>query len=72
MLILVELVSVLKKLNRVLSKQGGKELVIEDNIEAVLSLPITWVDLDLLIIEKASTYSLNIGGRTTPTWRRWK
>ena len=69
---MVELISVLKKLNRVLSKQGGKELVIEDNIEAVLSLPITWVDLDLLIIEKASTYSLNIGGRTTPTWRRWK
>ena len=61
-LILVELISVLKKLNGVLSRQGGKELVIEDNIGAVLSLPITWVDLDLLIIEKASTYSFNISG----------
>jgi len=62
MLVLVELISVLKKLNGVLSKQGGKELVIEDNIEAVLSLPITWIDLDFLIIEKASAYSFNIGG----------
>jgi predicted nucleic acid-binding protein len=62
MLVLVELISVLKKLNGLLSGQGRKELVIEDNIEAVLSLPITWIDLDFLIIEKASAYSFHISG----------
>ena len=62
MLVLVELISVLKKLNAILSRQGERELVIEDNIEAVLSIPITWIDLDFLIIEKASAYSFHISG----------
>ena len=62
MLVLVELLNVLKKLNKVLSGQGRKELVIEDNIEAVLSLPIAWIDLDFLIIERASTYTFDISG----------
>ena len=61
-LVLVELINVLKKLNRMLSGMGKRELVIEDNVEAVLSLPIFWIDLDFLIIERASTYSFNISG----------
>ncbi len=61
MLVLAELLSVFKKLNKVLSGQGRKELVIEDNVEAVLSLPISWIDLDFLIIERASTYTFTSG-----------
>ncbi len=62
MLVLVELINVLKKLNRVLSKQKRKELELEDNVDAVLSLGITWIDLDFLIVERASTYSFDING----------
>ncbi len=61
-LVLAELLNVLKKLNKVLSGQGIKELAIEDNVEAVLSLPISWIDLDFLIIERASTYTFDISG----------
>jgi len=61
-LVLVELISVLVKLNKFLSNQGGKKLVIADNIAAVLSLPIIWIDLDFLIIETASTYGYGING----------
>lgn len=61
-LVLVELINVLKKLNQIPSKRDEKGLVIEDNIEAVLSLGITWIDLDFLIIERASTYSFDMSG----------
>lgn len=36
--------------------------MIEDNVEAVLSPGITWVDLDFLMIERAATYSFDING----------
>ncbi len=61
-LVLVELIGVLKKLNNILSRRGLKELNIKDNIDAVLSLPIGWVDLDLLIVEIASTYRFKVNG----------
>ena len=62
MLVLVELMSVLERLNRVLSKQGKRELVIGDNVEALLSIGIAWIDLDFLIIEMAASYSFEING----------
>lgn len=61
-LVLVELINVLKKLNDILLRQGGRKLSIKDNIEAVMSLPIVWMDLDFLVIEKASTYAFDING----------
>ncbi len=61
-LVLAELVNVLKKINDVLSKQGKKVLNIERNIEAVMSLPVVWIDLDFLVIEKASTYRFDVNG----------
>ena len=36
--------------------------MIADNIAAVLSLPIIWIDLDVLIIETASTFDYGING----------
>jgi predicted nucleic acid-binding protein len=62
MLVLVELMNVLKKVNRVLSKQGRRELIIEDNVEALLSIGVAWIDLDFLIVERASSYSFDING----------
>jgi len=61
-LVLVELVNVLVKMNKILSDKGEKKLVIKDNIEAVLSLPIIWIDLEFLIIETASTFDYGING----------
>lgn len=61
-LVLAELVNVIKKMNDALSKQGRKALNIERNIEAVMSLPVVWIDLDFLVIEKASTYRFDVNG----------
>ncbi len=37
-------------------------LDIERNMEAVMSLPVVWIDLDFLMIEKASTYKFDVNG----------
>ncbi len=60
MLILVEFINVLNKINKILKTEEKEELNIKKNIEALLSLPITWFDLNLLIIKKASEYDYNI------------
>ena len=61
-LVLVELISVITKLNKILKKEKQKPLRLRENIGAVLSLPITWVDLDFLVIERASEYDYEING----------
>lgn len=61
-LVLAELINVLKKLNTVLLKENKKPLSIEKNIEAVLSLPVEWFELDLFTIKQASSYSYQISG----------
>ncbi len=61
-LVLVELINVLVKLNKILKRRGQRPLSIKENVQAVLSLPIVWVDLDLLIIERASEYTFEING----------
>ena len=61
-LVLVELINVLAKLNRIFSKKGQKTLVIRDNVRAMLSLPIVWIDLDFFIIEIASAYGYSVNG----------
>jgi predicted nucleic acid-binding protein len=61
-LILVEIINVLTKINKILKKQEKKPLDIKKNIDAILSLPITWFDLDFLIIKKASEYTYNVTG----------
>ncbi len=57
MLVLVELLNVLNKINRVLKDSDKKELDLKEIITAVESMPITWFDLNFLIIEKAAEYS---------------
>lgn len=60
MLVLVELINVLAKLNKILKARGRKQLSIKENILAALSLPIVWIDLGFLIIERASEYTFEI------------
>ena len=61
-LVLVELINVLKKVNDTLSTERKSTLNVGANIEAVMSLPVTWLDLDFLVIERASSYSYDVGG----------
>lgn len=61
-LVLVEIINVLTKINRILKEQKKKPLDIKKNIDAVLSLPITWFDLTFLIIKRASEYTYNVIG----------
>lgn len=61
-LILVEIINVLTKLNKILMKEKKKHLNLKENVNSILSLPITWFDLDFLTIEKASEYSYDING----------
>ena len=61
-IVLVEMINVLAKMNKSLKIAGQKQLDIRDNISAVLSLPITWSDASFAIIHRASEYSYDISG----------
>ena len=60
-LILVEVINVLCKLNRVLEEAGKKKLNIRKNIDAILPLPIKWIELDFAIIRRTSEYEFKVG-----------
>lgn len=62
MLVLVEIVNVLTKINKILVGEKKDELDIKKNIDAILSLPIVWFNLDFLVIKKATEYNYNISG----------
>jgi len=61
-LILVEFISALVKINRILKKAGKGELSIRDNIDALLSLPFQWVELNFAIIRRASECKYPLAG----------
>ncbi len=61
-LVLVELINVIKKINKELKKKGRTELEMRANIDAVLSLPIQWVEMEMFIIKRAAEYNYNIAG----------
>ena len=60
MLVLIEILNVLSKINKVLKKSGKKELDVKKNIEAIISLPITWIEINFFIIKKAADYKYQI------------
>ena len=62
MLVLVEFLNVLNRINKILENRGKKKLDTRKNIDAVLSLPIIWLDLNFLIIKRASEYEFNVSG----------
>jgi predicted nucleic acid-binding protein len=61
-LVLAELLNVLVKLNRVLEKDNKNKMDIRKSMQAVMSLPIIWLDLNLFVIERASEYDYRIAG----------
>ena len=61
-LMLVEVINVLCKLNRILEEEEKEKLNIRKNIDAILSLPIKWIELDFAIIRRASEYQFKVSG----------
>lgn len=61
-LVLVEIINVLTKINKILREEKDRELDIRKNIDAILSLPIVWFDLNFFIIKKASEYEYKVSG----------
>lgn len=61
-LILVEVINVLCKLNRILEEAEKEKLNIRKNIDAILSLPIKWIELDFAIMRRASEYQFKVSG----------
>ena len=61
-MVLVEVINVLKNLNKILKKENKKELDIKKNIDSILSLPIIWFNLDFFIIKRAAEYKYSISG----------
>lgn len=62
MLVLIETINVLTKINKILEGQNKKKLDIAKNIDAILSLPIIWYEINFLIIKKAAEYDYHISG----------
>ena len=61
-LVLVEVINVLCKLNWILEEAQKEKLNIRKNIDAILSLPIKWIELDFAIIRRASEYEFKVSG----------
>lgn len=61
-IVLVEVINVLVKINKILKKENKEELNIRKNIDSILSLPIVWFDLNFFVIKKASEYDYKISG----------
>ena len=59
-LVLIETIHVIQKLNKIINNEGKKQLNIRDNIDAILSLPITWLDINFPVIRRASEYDYKI------------
>lgn len=61
-LVLVEILSTLVRINRILKKAKKRELPLRDNIDAIISLPFQWVELNFAIIRRASEYRYPLAG----------
>ncbi len=61
-LVLIEVINVIQKLNKILRDGGKKQLKIRDNIDAILSLPIMWLDINFPIIRRAAEYEYKVSG----------
>ncbi|MCX8183008.1 MAG: hypothetical protein N3F08_01105 [Crenarchaeota archaeon] len=48
------------KINKIIEEKGKKPLDLKKNIDAILSLPLVW--LDFLIIKRASEYTYPVTG----------
>lgn len=62
MLTLIEAINVIAKLNKALKVEGKKQLDIRDNIDAILSLPVVWLDINFPVIRRAAEYDYVVSG----------
>lgn len=60
LLVLIESINVLNKINKELRKSKEKELNVSEMITAIESIRINWLDINFLIIERASSYTYTI------------
>lgn len=61
-LVLVEVLNVLTRINRILRKEGKKQIDKRGAIEAIVSLPIVWFELSPAVVKKASEYDYSVSG----------
>jgi len=61
-LTLVELLNVLVKLNRARKAKGKNTVDMHGSLLALLSLPITWLELDSAVIERSFQYDYKVSG----------
>ena len=62
LLVLIETINVLIKINKTLKDKGEKQLNVRENIDAILSLPIVWMDINFPVIRYAAEYDYNVSG----------
>ena len=55
--VLAELLNVLVKMRKL-----AKKLDVKGSVQAVLSFPLTWFEMDFFVLENASEYTYNISG----------
>ena len=56
-LVLAELLNALVKMRKL-----AKKLDVKGSVQAVLSFPLTWFEMDFFVLENASEYTYNISG----------
>lgn len=61
-LVLIEVINILVKINKILKGSGERELDIRKNIDAILSLPIQWIEVSPMLIRRASEYEYPVSG----------
>ena len=62
MFVLIESLNVLVRINKKLKENNAKQLDIQRSMDAILSYPFTWLDINFPIIRRAAQYEYSIAG----------
>ena len=62
LLVLCEILGVLRKINKELDKLGKTHLDVRASIDAILSIPIVWIENEPFIVKRAAEYTFSIPG----------
>jgi uncharacterized protein len=58
--VLIETMNVIRKINKMLKEKNAPLLDVEANVDALLSMPITWLDINFTLIRQAASYEYRI------------
>ncbi len=58
--VLLEVINVLNRINKILEHENKILLNIQENVEAILDLPINWFDINFVLIRHSAKYSFKI------------